>query len=1708
MDDETTEVTEKDPRENGGNDSPKKSKTLFSRRNLYLAAASLGALVLIAAIATFVSYRIGLTDSYIKAQFVAKMNYIGIDFTADVFRVRVNPLELELKNATFNDRVSGEKLFFIRDARIGLTIQNLFSWQLSRDISVDSTEINGAEVWVKFDEDGRSNFANLVEDTRGSNLNFRYNSMKFVLRGGTVHFGDLSRKIGADANNVQISLEPESLEVPEDQIRYRVDLRSSGSTFIYDERELRDISILAIGFANSAGAEITDLRIDTPIGNSYLKGSISDWVNFTYNLSVESTVDLTQTSSIFPIGASLGGVGNFNGTVSGSGEKYKVIGVVESQAISAEGVYLKGLNIDGTVEGTNSNYEANGKAIAELLTFGDFRIDLPRLAGNVRGTGTDFRWIGELQAIAAKSGAISLGRLFLSDALAEYKDKELTASGNGRTERLTIADSEINSLSARNINVKAKDGSFELSAASGTAGSYSMNDLRFNDVSGRDLRVSDRGGRTEVKIGQIAADSGSIDEVRLRAIRASDFTLVALPTTTELLLRDVAAARADADGTVVEDIFAPAVQIRANGAETAIYSDTVRVAKIDSGSASMGSLNIAGVRLTIRQGRIQGTSNDIDAGNVTLARSATLPDGGTLEGVSIKQPIFVLEPSGRYRASADMSIGGGIIGSVPLGSATANVDVNNDRMALQNLEANVMDGRMNGTSEIGLRRGVTSTLNGQFEDLDLSKLIATQAGRLIPFEGRTNGRADLSFDGTDYSTTSGTITATVTASADDASGGSIPLNGDIALRAENGMFSVEQGELTTQRSTLNTTGRLDLRGTDSDLNVQVRSNDADEIYRIFRILGVSPDIEQQLDDLQVSVAGDLAFNARLEGNIADPVVAGDGSVASVSLRGREIGSLRSDIAFNTEGTRFTNGSLREPGDRTGQVDFDVNIPAGGINNISVNATLKGIDAGSLIAAIPVELPGRVRDFTGITSGTVDLSGLPDAAVGSVELRTQNGAIAGEPFDQFELAADLSGTRIDIKNAAIKAGNGDLAATGYYDRASSEFDLDVRGSSIPLQLAASLLPESSVIPTFGGEAELTAKATGFYDRPSSYSISFEGQARDVTLNETPFGVVDFRGTTENQVLRARLQALLEDRPQTINATLILSNDDLPFTVESTMDNSPLRPFFALIPQLRGISISGTGTGRIEFGGNLSRQLPNGEREFSTAGLSGSAVYQQISLLIQDTPLNSTEPVIVRLDSNQIVFEAARFAGGGSNVFIAGTKALSDDAVNDLTINGRINLALLNVIPSVAATDTFFGGIAELAVRLTGPNRTARLTGTGTTESASIAAFIGSDRLSFDRVKSRVLFSSNQAQIEFAEGFLGGGRFTANGGVLLTDRLQIDSYRVGLTGTNVTVPLPDDFITTGDARLELTGRRIGQSLLNRIAGSIIARRSLYTRDIDLANIVGGRRDASISGGGTGSIIPTLFDLTIEGRDALVIRNNIADLTASASLRLTGTSANPQISGRIVATEGTVFFRKDRYEVQRGVLEFPPNTSIDPIINLIAETEINGYQVFVNLSGPLTDTELLSATVRSSPALPQADVISLITTGSLANTESGIPTLASTGINTAAEVLTDAIISNPARRATDRLFGLNVFEIDPIISGDRINPTARLTVGRQINNNLRVTYATNLSQDQNQVLALEYRVSNRLSVVAQYEQRSLSNVTRNRDNFSFEVRFRKRF
>jgi translocation and assembly module TamB len=190
---------------------------------------------------------------------------------------------------------------------------------------------------------------------------------------------------------------------------------------------------------------------------------------------------------------------------------------------------------------------------------------------------------------------------------------------------------------------------------------------------------------------------------------------------------------------------------------------------------------------------------------------------------------------------------------------------------------------------------------------------------------------------------------------------------------------------------------------------------------------------------------------------------------------------------------------------------------------------------------------------------------------------------------------------------------------------------------------------------------------------------------------------------------------------------------------------------------------------------------------------------------------------------------------------------------------------------------------------------------------------------------------------------------------------------------------------------------------------------------------------------------------------------------------------------------------------LIDYPARLGADPILNIQAQTVIRGYRVTATIDGPLSHP---NTTVGSEPALPQADVVSLILTGSLSSTDASTSVLAQSGLGTAASLLTDALINAPVSRASNKLFGLSRLEISPVIGGTGSAPTARLTVARRISKDVTVTYSTNIASDPNQVLAVEYRVSNRLSFVAQYEQGSLRNLSTRNNNYSFEIRFRKRF
>ena len=69
----------------------------------------------------------------------------------------------------------------------------------------------------------------------------------------------------------------------------------------------------------------------------------------------------------------------------------------------------------------------------------------------------------------------------------------------------------------------------------------------------------------------------------------------------------------------------------------------------------------------------------------------------------------------------------------------------------------------------------------------------------------------------------------------------------------------------------------------------------------------------------------------------------------------------------------------------------------------------------------------------------------------------------------------------------------------------------------------------------------------------------------------------------------------------------------------------------------------------------------------------------------------------------------------------------------------------------------------------------------------------------------------------------------------------------------------------------------------------------------------------------------------------------------------------------------------------------------------------------------------------------------------------------------------------REAERLFGLNRFSIDPsLLRGAGSTPTARVTVGKRLTPDLNVLYSQDLRGTEERILALEYTLTDRFSLL----------------------------
>ncbi len=97
--------------------------------------------------------------------------------------------------------------------------------------------------------------------------------------------------------------------------------------------------------------------------------------------------------------------------------------------------------------------------------------------------------------------------------------------------------------------------------------------------------------------------------------------------------------------------------------------------------------------------------------------------------------------------------------------------------------------------------------------------------------------------------------------------------------------------------------------------------------------------------------------------------------------------------------------------------------------------------------------------------------------------------------------------------------------------------------------------------------------------------------------------------------------------------------------------------------------------------------------------------------------------------------------------------------------------------------------------------------------------------------------------------------------------------------------------------------------------------------------------------------------------------------ADIILRGTTDDPRIGGNARVIRGDYTFAGTRFELTRGEIDFDENVPINPTLDIRAETERDGVDVIVTVTGTVDQTEIAFT---SDPALPEEEILARLLFG----------------------------------------------------------------------------------------------------------------------------------
>jgi translocation and assembly module TamB len=956
--------------------------------------------------------------------------------------------------------------------------------------------------------------------------------------------------------------------------------------------------------------------------------------------------------------------------------------------------------------------------------------------------------------------------------------------------------------------------------------------------------------------------------------------------------------------------------------------------------------------------------------------------------------------------------------------------------------------------------GTPVSLDLDLADLSIHDLLADQfPGEVLPIasglSGRAGGTFEYRFNTERVLAGSGRANLHVRGTSETG----IAVAGDLPIILTRGVISGRDLHLTMPGQDVTSPGfTYDLQRSSGRVDFQLASRDVGPLGPI--LLGPPKPGEPPAFWLPTAGHGTavgsiefarkdyaLALKLDLQGVVA-PVTAADTVHGSLNLNPRVVDGLRLEM---TRG----NGALMVTG----------RIPLAETGRKVASQPLSlAIDAAQWPAAGLAYLvsPDLLKQFQGELSGRVDLAGFANRLSGRVDASVSGLVAYGVPLGKGRAAIFFDGGRITVEQAQVDTAAGTVLAHGSFDPASEALSLTARGASLSLGAEPFLRYLSGELT---GRMSVEATLAGTLKQPQG-TLSVQG--RDLALRGRPLGGPQGSDTSAVATWDGRRVdvrgSLLGLATFQGNGRLDRQGADLTVDVRSDQLGTLARALSPQpLPDFTG-SLAGTATVAADFGAGSWHALVR---------------LPDLRLQYQGRTIASREPVVMALAPERATIQSFYMAEPGTeNELVAsGTVGFQGNAPLDLRFQSTLAATWAGL---VLPADYRVEGAVDLLGAVRGTLSNPALSGEGEVRGGRL--IVPSFAQSIDDINGFLYLSRDQISVEVPHARLGNtGALRVSGTMTLPRPDHKLAYNFAVQADNVSARFPEFLNNRGNASLSLISADSGRL----IAGTVRLERSLYVEDInvDLLQLVQGlfqRQRLQLAETDTLQA-STQLNIAIQGPNALRVRNNVANLQGDVDLTVRGTLARPVLFGNVkFDTGGTLVYNDNQYEVQRGQLTFSNPNRVDPVIDLVATTEVQGFNITLNLGGTLERPDIHLA---SDANLADLEIFSLIA-GSQRPTESPLPPTQAEQQAAPSQLAREFLYGQAASAVTKRvgtLFRFDRFRIDPVVeAGGQPVGGVGITVGKRLSKDLFVTYASEPGTTQQYIVQVEWRVRNNLTLV----------------------------